>query len=161
MLQQAPVALWFLDMEEKLRITIIPPLKSRLSREVCWLIDKVTFQLLLTQIVAKDLGVTIELKPKTGGEKFKGFLIQARSVDGDDIIGTFEELSDKNHTKHLQCKEPQSALTHSDPTPKQSVKVKWTPPQDFAGKVKVLATMVKDFNTYWVKLESDTFEVTN
>ena len=129
------------------------------------MVIKLTFQLSSTEI-AKGSEVTIELKPKKSGDKFKGFLIQARGVDGDDIIGKFEKLSNKNHTKYLQCsntksKEPHSALTHSDPTPKQSVKVKWTPPQDFSGKVKVLATLVKDFKTYWVKLESETLEVTN
>ena len=109
--------------------------------------------------------MTIELKPKTSGAKFKGFLIQARSVDGDDIIGTFEQFSNRNKTKYLQCSDTElkehSAVTHSDPTPKQSVKVKWTPPQNFTGKIKVLATLVKDFKTYWVKLESETLEVTN
>ena len=125
------------------------------------MVIKLTFQLSSTEI-AKGSEVTIELKPKNSGDKFKGFLIQARSVDGDDIIGVFEKLNNKNHTKYLQCSnEPHSALTHSDPTPKQSVKVKWTPPQDFSGKVKVLATLVKDFKTYWVKLESETLEVTN
>ena len=110
--------------------------------------------------------MTIELKPKSSGDEFKGFLIQARSVDGDDIIGTWEKLDDKKNTKYLQCsntesEESHSALTHSDPSPKESVKAKWTPPQDFSGKVKVLATLVKDFKTYWVKLESETLEVTN
>ena len=109
--------------------------------------------------------MTVELKPKTSGDKFKGFLLEARSVDVDDIIGTFKKLGNKNQTKYLQCsnkesKEPHSALTHADSTPKQSVKVKWTPPQDFSGKVKILATLVKDFKTYWVKLESETLEVT-
>ena len=109
--------------------------------------------------------MTIELKSRKSGDKFKGFLLQARCADGN-IIGTFEQLTNKNHTKYLQCsntesKEPHSALTHSDPTLKQSVKVKWTPPKDFSGKVKVLATMVKEFKTFWVKLESETLEVTN
>ena len=124
-----------------------------------------TSQLSSTKI-AKGSEVRIELKPKTSGDKFKGFLLQARSVDGDNIIGKFEKLGNKNQTKYLQCsntesKEPHSALTHSDSTPKPSVKVKWTPPQDFSGKVKVLATLVKDFKTYWVKLESETLEVSN
>ena len=138
----------------------MPHLKLRLKLTYLSLMIRLTFQLSATKI-DKGSEVTIELKPKTSGERFKGFLIQARSVDGDDIIGTLEQLDNKNNTKYLQCSdtEPHSALTHTDPTSKESVKLKWTPPQDFSGKVKVLATLVKDFKTYWVKLESETLEV--
>ena len=109
--------------------------------------------------IAKGSEVIVELKSNSG-ETFKGFIIQARSVGGgDSTIGTFETIND---ARYLSCDStPQSGVTHSSSSRKKSVKVRWSPPSGFTGKVKVLGTFVKDYSTYWVKLESETLEVTN
>lgn len=89
----------------------------------------------------------VELKSTAGGT-FKGFMIEARSVDGNSIIGSFETIS--SDARYVNCdKTPQTAVTHNNPSPKKSVKVKWTAPSDFSGAVKVLGTFVQEYQTYW------------
>ena len=108
--------------------------------------------------IAKGSEVIVELKSNSG-DTFKGFIAEARSVEGDSIIGTFETISDD--AIYLNCdKTPQTGVTHSNSSPKKSVKVKWSPPSDFTGNVKLLGSFVKEYNTYWVKLESQTLEIT-
>ena len=109
--------------------------------------------------VTQGSQVTVELKSKSGGT-FKGFIIEARSVEGNSIIGTFETVN--SDARYLKCDNVlQSAVTHNSPSNKKSVGVKWNAPSDFTGSVKILATFVKEYQTYWVKLESETLEVTS
>ena len=109
--------------------------------------------------IAKGSEVIVELKSNSG-ETFKGFIIEARS-DDDSIIGTFETIS-SDDARYLSCDStPQSAVTHTSNSLKKSVKVRWSPPSDFTGNVKVLGSFVKEYQTYWVKVESETLEVTN
>ena len=110
--------------------------------------------------ISKGSEVIVELKSNSG-ETFKGFIIEARSASGDSIIGTFETIS-SDDAKYLNCDStPQSAVTHTNNRPKKSVKVRWSPPSDFTGNVKVLGSFVKGYSTYWVKLESEILEVKN
>ena len=98
--------------------------------------------------------MSIELK---GSETFKGFFLQARNSD-DDIIGSFETVT--NDGKYVNCgNKPQTAVTHMNSNPKNSVKVKWTAPSDFEGSVKIHATIVQDYSTFWVKVPSNSIEV--
>ena len=100
--------------------------------------------------------LTVELNP-TGSETFKGFFLQARNSD-DDIIGSFETVT--NDGKYVNCgNKPQTAVTHVNSNPKSSVKVKWTAPSDFEGSVKIHATIVQDYSTFWVKVQSNSIEV--
>ena len=50
-------------------------------------------------------------------------------------------------------------MTHVRSNFKTSVKLKWNAPSDFQGKVRILATFVKDYSTYWVKVPSVDLEV--
>jgi len=100
--------------------------------------------------------VLVEIKQK-GSDTFKGFLIQART-DDEDIIGTFETVDGAN--KYLSCgNNIQSAVTHSNPGDKDSVKVKWTAPSDFTGSVTFYATVVKNYGIFWVKVPSKPLQV--
>ena len=97
--------------------------------------------------------VTVELKP-TGSATFIGFLLEARSGEDDSIIGSFVTLA--NDGKYVNCgSKPQTAVTHVNNSPKSSVQVKWTAPSDFVGSVKIVATFVQSYNTYWVKVPSN------
>merc|ERR1712198_321661 len=53
----------------------------------------------------------------------------------------------------------QSAVTHSNPGDKDSVKVKWTAPSDFTGSVTFYATVVKNYGIFWVKVPSKPLQV--
>merc|ERR1719450_458934 len=101
--------------------------------------------------------LTVELQP-TGSGTFKGFLLEARSVEDDSIIGSFVTVN--NDGKYVNCgNKPQTAVTHVNNSPKSSVQVKWTAPSDFVGSVKLLATFVQDYSTFWVKVPSNNIEV--
>jgi len=91
-------------------------------------------------------------------DTFKGYMVQARKVSDDSVIGTFETVS--NDAKYLKCGNvAQSAVTHALSEAKKSIKMKWNAPSDFSGKVIILATFVRDYSTYWVKVPSETVEV--
>ena len=97
--------------------------------------------------------MSVELKP-TGSATFIGFLLEARSVEDDSIIGSFVTVN--NDGKYVNCgNKPQTAVTHVNKDPKSSVQVKWTAPSDFVGSVKIVATFVQSYNTYWVKVPSN------
>ena len=101
--------------------------------------------------------MTVELT-QTGSDQFKGFLIEARSSD-DSIIGSFVTVT--NYGKYVNCdNKPQTGVTHINNSPKSSVQVKWTAPSDFEGSVKIFATFVQSYSTYWVKVPSNDVEVT-
>ena len=102
--------------------------------------------------------VTVEIKPKAS-DSFKGFLVQARKSDDDSIVGTFETVDDE--AQYVSCNNlPQTTVTHRNPSAKTSVKVRWVAPSDFTGGVKILATFVKDYSTFWVKVPSSDLQVT-
>ena len=100
----------------------------------------------------------MELKPKAS-DSFKGFLVQARKSDDDSIVGTFETVDDD--AQYVSCNNlPQTTVTHRNPSDKTSVRVRWVAPSDFTGDVRILATFVKDYSTFWVKVSSSDLQVT-
>ena len=56
--------------------------------------------------------------------------------------------------KHLNCGGAKSTMTHNSREPKGMIPVQWNPPANYTGKVKIVATVVQHFSTYWVKLSS-------
>ena len=102
--------------------------------------------------------VNVELKSLVS-EEFEGFFVQARD-SGDNIIGTFETLGDDG--KYVGCGDKvQSSVTHVRANFKTSVKLKWVAPSDFQGRVRILASFVIDYSTYWVKVPSVDLEIVN
>ena len=116
---------------------------------------KLKFQLSSNKI-SSGSSVNVELKPKAS-EEFEGFFVQARDSQ-DNVVGTFVTLGDEG--KYVACdSKVQSAVTHTKSNFKTSVKVKWNAPSDFQGKVRILATFVTDYSTYWVKVPSRDLEI--
>ena len=108
--------------------------------------------------ISSGSSVNVELKPKAS-EEFIGFFLQARDVVNN-VAGTFETLSDDG--RYVDCdNRAQTTVTHAKSNSKTSVKVKWNAPSDFEGKVRILATFVTDYSTYWVKVPSRDLEVVN
>lgn len=75
-------------------------------------------------IIYTYFAVTIE-----GAETFKGFFLQARSIDTDQWIGTWENAP--NTTIHPEC----SSITHADPKEKLRAVLLWRAPPDAQGRV--------------------------
>ena len=55
----------------------------------------------------------------------------------------------------------QSAVTHTDGGRKTSMALEWTPSMKYVGEVRMVATVVKGFSTFWVNVQSETVKVSN
>ncbi|XP_068631386.1 putative defense protein 3 [Battus philenor] len=87
------------------------------------------------------LTVTIE-----GAEPFKGFFLQARSVESNEWLGSWEEAP--NTTIHPEC----SAITHADPQDKTRAILAWKAPSNGSGRVYFTGTVLKNYGTFWANL---------
>ncbi|XP_013190257.1 putative defense protein 3 [Amyelois transitella] len=85
--------------------------------------------------------VTIE-----GSEPFKGFFIQARSIETDEWLGSWEEAP--NTTIHPEC----SAITHADPRDKNRATLVWRAPPNTQGRVYFTGTVLKNYGTFWADI---------
>ncbi len=109
-------------------------------------------------------GTPMEVVISTDDPKMlmKGLLLQARH--GNDPIGTFTISPKDNFSQLLNCGAPGNAVTHKKhdaKDDKQKVSYEWTPPADFSGEIKFRATIVKDFETFRVGVESAPVKVAN
>ncbi|XP_057653432.1 reelin domain-containing protein 1 isoform X2 [Diorhabda carinulata] len=83
-----------------------------------------------------------------GVANFKGFLIQARDVVTNEWIGQWVETP--NTKIHPEC----SAITHSDPKPKQAATLVWQAPKNSRGQVYFTGTVLKGYSEFWSNLVS-------
>lgn len=67
----------------------------------------------------------------------------------------------KAGAKYLKCAGAKSAVTHTDGGYKTSMAVEWTPSMKYVGEVRMVATVVKGFSTFWVNVQSETVKVSN
>ncbi|XP_043244748.1 putative ferric-chelate reductase 1 homolog [Amphibalanus amphitrite] len=94
----------------------------------------------------------------SGEQPFRGVLLQARAAAGDDPtpLGRFTASSD---THLIDCSgQPQSALTHSTPTSRDSLEVTWSAANS-SGPVRFVATVVADYRTWWENVHSEPITV--
>ncbi|KFP82902.1 Ferric-chelate reductase 1 [Apaloderma vittatum] len=88
------------------------------------------------------------------GPDFEGFFIQARDAEHLDspAVGSFK-LVDRRLSQLLTCgRTKNSAVSHTSKAKKKYVKVYWIAPGDAPKRVQFLATIVKNYRTYWVKI---------
>lgn len=105
--------------------------------------------------VKKD-SIVVTLNGAKGA--FKGFFIQARSLTSGDVnpVGVWDVSAASGLAKGVDCGDNKdSAVTHIDNTLKPSVSLFWTPPEKFSGKVVFVATVVQEYKTYWVGIQSE------
>ncbi|XP_056379298.1 putative ferric-chelate reductase 1 [Hyla sarda] len=95
--------------------------------------------------------ITVTIQ-SVSGAAFKGFLLQAQSVGGNWITGTFS-TTDSN-TQLLTCTQPNSAVSHTSNSQKTKITASWTAPQG-AGPVVFIATVVQSFSVFWTGVQSD------
>lgn len=86
---------------------------------------------------------------KTSTGQFKGYLIEARDKN-QNILPGFRITGDG---KSLTCPNG-NAVTHTENSFKNSVTFEFTAPRTSTGNITMYATVVKDYNTYWVKIPS-------
>ncbi|KAM8930630.1 putative ferric-chelate reductase 1 [Pelodytes ibericus] len=95
--------------------------------------------------------ITVTLQANSSASGFKGFLIQARSVGGNRIVGSFTVESQPAQT--LSCNGPNSAVSHINNNVKTSIAVQWTAPTG-AGPVVFRATVLSSYSIFWYGVES-------
>ncbi|XP_009068245.1 PREDICTED: ferric-chelate reductase 1 isoform X1 [Acanthisitta chloris] len=88
------------------------------------------------------------------GPDFEGFFIQARDAEHLDspAVGSFV-LADRRLSQLLTCGHTKnSAVSHTSKAKKKFIKVYWIAPGDAPKHVQFLATVVKKYRTFWVKI---------
>ncbi|RWS28301.1 putative ferric-chelate reductase 1-like protein, partial [Leptotrombidium deliense] len=102
--------------------------------------------------------LTITLS-STESKKFKGFIIQPRSVDESDKIidGTFTAGS---NSKTIDCFDKKAnTLTHKSSDEKSKVSATWKPEKSITGKFVFNATVVIEKTIYYINIVSDALEL--
>ncbi|XP_046852453.1 putative defense protein isoform X2 [Xenia sp. Carnegie-2017] len=96
----------------------------------------------------KKVNVSIE----SSNVSIKGFLIQARPVGQNSAIGMFSRLP--GNTKFVSCGNNKGAVTHSARLNVRTLTFEWEPPKGISSNISFYATVVKDFSTFWVQIQS-------
>lgn len=93
------------------------------------------------------------------GEMFAGFFVQAR-VNPTDVnsVGSFTQVPINAHTVNCGAG-TDNGVTQADNSEKKSIEVEWEAPPDFEGSVRFVGTVVKNYTTFWTKLQSDPVQV--
>ncbi|XP_022119846.2 putative defense protein 3 [Pieris rapae] len=97
-------------------------------------------------IYRPGMRITVSIE---GADTFKGFFIQARSVETNGWIGAWEKTP--NTTVHPEC----SSVTHADPRDKHRATLVWRSPQHSHGRVYFTGTILKNYGTFWSNLIAD------
>ncbi|KAM7354459.1 defense protein l(2)34Fc-like [Cochliomyia hominivorax] len=90
-----------------------------------------------------------KIKITLSGDDFLGYVLQAQNAK-EEPVGSFKILED-NKSQLLTCSAEGDTLTHVqlDKNPIKSVEFEWLAPADYKGTVKFVATVVKDYRTFW------------
>ncbi|XP_059169378.1 putative ferric-chelate reductase 1 [Physella acuta] len=101
--------------------------------------------------------ITVNISSCSPTDGFKGFMIQARRAGSNstDMIGNFSVVAGTNPA----CSG--SALVHNNDIVKQSMLLQWNPPPTPVGDLVFRVTFVKDYNTFWVNLQSEVLQDAN
>ncbi|KAF2984512.1 hypothetical protein EK904_003457 [Melospiza melodia maxima] len=88
------------------------------------------------------------------GPDFEGFFLQARDAEHLDrpAVGSFV-LADRRHSQLLTCgRTKNSAVSHTSKAKKKDIKAYWIAPEDAPKHIQFLATVVKKYRIFWVKI---------
>ncbi|XP_059334093.1 ferric-chelate reductase 1 isoform X3 [Ammospiza nelsoni] len=88
------------------------------------------------------------------GPDFEGFFLQARDAEHLDrpAVGSFV-LADRRRSQLLTCgRTKNSAVSHTSKAKKKDIKAYWIAPEDAPKHIQFLATVVKKYRIFWVKI---------
>ncbi|KAM4021540.1 putative ferric-chelate reductase 1 [Anomaloglossus baeobatrachus] len=97
---------------------------------------------------ADEITVTLQANP---GTYFQGFLLQARTIPGNEIVGHF--IVTAPNSQNLNCGNVNSTVTHKDSSSKSSLSALWVAPASVS-RVIFKATILQSKPVYWVGIES-------
>jgi len=118
--------------------------------------------------IAPGQSVTIELKITEEGQNFKGYMVQARRFASESEKNSVEDLDAfekrlKTPLGHFETEESSyltcgpgihNTITHRNQKEKRVVSAKWIAPQDYEGELYFRYTVVIDYGTYYVGVET-------
>ncbi|XP_076330669.1 putative defense protein [Tachypleus tridentatus] len=87
------------------------------------------------------------------GEAFKGFFLQARLKSNTSVIVN-GEFSPSNESHVVKCKLAKNTLTHNNNNVKKILITTWMPPANFKEEIIFRTTVLKDYRTFWVNIDS-------
>lgn len=94
------------------------------------------FELIVSDVDIKGgerLRITIK---NSGSATFKGFLLQARTDERNEITGEFYEIIQSEPFNFRNCAlKSHNCVTHANRDPKENVTFEWKAPYDFGGKI--------------------------
>ncbi|XP_030849929.1 neurocan core protein-like [Strongylocentrotus purpuratus] len=99
----------------------------------------------------------------SGSPGFKGILLQMRQVDNDGIVGSWNvSASDTNFQARSCDGASNNVVTHRNNAVKGVTnEFVWTAPTTKISDVKVVATFVQAYQTFWVKVQGPTIQNVN
>ncbi|XP_042569888.1 reelin domain-containing protein 1-like [Cyprinus carpio] len=84
---------------------------------------------------------------------FMGFLLQARSVLEDRLVGG-EFMLHPPSTHTLSCLSADDTVTHSDKMLKRNLSFSWRAPTQSSGDLRFYITLVQSYFVYWTRIRS-------
>ena len=124
--------------------------------------------------IAPGQSVTIELKSNQVGEGFKGYMVQARRFmaesekeAAEDLDALKKELKiplghfETEESSYLTCGPGiHNTITHRNQKEKAVVSAKWIAPDDYEGEIYFRYTIVIEYATYYVGVETPKIRIT-
>ncbi|XP_027722605.1 reelin domain-containing protein 1 isoform X2 [Vombatus ursinus] len=104
-----------------------------------------------TNVSSYSPGDKVPVTVRSRGD-FMGFLLQARRVSNDQIVGTFVFIP--SGSKLMSCFEEANTVTHSDKSPKRNLSFVWKAPHQPTGDIKFFLSVVQSYFIYWERIES-------
>jgi hypothetical protein len=92
----------------------------------------------------------------TGRSQFKGFLLVAKTSDGDNVVGTFEAPQRTRDAFKLAC--DNQGVTHNSNHRRRSISFQWIAPPQPVGDVTFTATIVESYYSHVANVRSVTLK---
>ncbi|CAH2311768.1 Hypothetical predicted protein [Pelobates cultripes] len=96
--------------------------------------------------------ITVSIQSNSSGTSFKGFIVEARTLGSDRIVGSFTLTNALSRT--LTCGTANSAVSHSDSSLKTSITTNWTA-ETGLGPIRFRATVLNDYSSFWYGVQSE------
>ncbi|XP_040263265.1 putative ferric-chelate reductase 1 [Bufo bufo] len=94
--------------------------------------------------------ITVTLQNTSQEYPIEGFLIQARELDSNTPLGSFQISGSEVQT--LTCTTAASAVSHTSDNTKTSVEVTWIAPGKNISNIQLRATVVRNTSIFWTNV---------
>ncbi|CAL4095110.1 unnamed protein product [Meganyctiphanes norvegica] len=106
----------------------------------------------------------VSLVTVNGDDHFKGFIVQARSEDKQEVVGTFSPYPGTVELplRFVDCDNGTSnTVSYDTPSEKKVVHLEWAPSENYTGDIYFAASFITNITTFWSNVTSEPVSVTN